>query len=299
MTDNLIWSREPKSFSQRHGYEPLPECMRLEHLSKKARTAVYNIIVDLVSGIWRNNVDSPAPRMCRRAMASCLDKNIREVGVLKDQILDELQSFVCDSPFNKVLDLLEYMAGYDDDQNFGESTVLNARLSRFSKDINNAFDKHGVAYMFMLDTSTICPRTSMEQGVTIQNAVATLKNHKLPSPVTHLRNAASHLDLGEYADAITDSIHAVESVVRFFDPENSQKLGDAVDSLKGKGVLKHPALAKGIKSLYGYTSDEEGVRHALVFEPEANVDINDAMFMFGACASLAAYLANVCREGDS
>ena len=107
-------------------------------------------------------------------------------------------------------------------------------------------------------------------------------------------------DKGEtWPIAIADSIHAVESVARFFDPESNQTLGPAIDSLLENGVLKHPALARAIKSLYGYTSDEEGIRHALVFADKANVDMKEAMFMFGACASLAAYLANVCRERGS
>jgi hypothetical protein len=39
-----------------------------------------------------------------------------------------------------------------------------------------------------------------------------------------------------------------------------------------------------------YTSDEEGVRHALVFGDEAQVDEADALFMLGACASFVSYL---------
>jgi hypothetical protein len=42
--------------------------------------------------------------------------------------------------------------------------------------------------------------------------------------------------------------------------------------------------------LYGYSSDEEGVRHALVFKEEAQVDEADALFMLGACASFVSYL---------
>ena len=303
MKDNLSWNREPNSFSQRHDYDPLPELMRLEDLSKKARIAIYNHIFDIadVSGHWAEYRDLPAPRMCRRAIAKCFDKNIREIGALRDHLLDELQFIVYESSFNKVLDLLEYMANYRDNRSNDIPPVLITRLSRFPLDINSVFDEHGVAYMF--DTSNrpyfIWPRTSMEQGISIQNALATMKHHKLSSPAKHLRDAASHLDSGEYADSITDSIHAVESVVRNFDPENCRKLSDAVNSLKKQGVLKHPALAEGIKSLYGYTSDEEGLRHPLISEQEANVDINDAMFMLGACASLAAYLANICRPKEN
>ena len=44
--------------------------------------------------------------------------------------------------------------------------------------------------------------------------------------------------------------------------------------------------------MYGYTNDENGIRHALLEEGAAAVDLDDAVFMFGACASFAAYLVN-------
>ena len=300
MANTLSWTRESQSFSQRYGYEePLPESMQLENLSEEARNAVFNIIYDIVSvqGNWGHEENRPAPRMCRHAIASCLKISIPEVGFSWEDVFDKLKSIVFDSPFNEVLDMLEYLAEYRDDRNFSGAETLNGRLANFPNKINGAFDRYGVAYVF--DTSRepfhIWPRTSEAQGVAIQNSVAMLKDQGLVAPVTHLRDAASHLDSMEYADAIADSIHAVESVVRILVPGNP-KLGAAIASLQEKDVLKHPALAKAIKCLYGYSSDEEGIRHALVFQDKANVNMNEAMFMFGACASLAAYLANICRE---
>ena len=42
--------------------------------------------------------------------------------------------------------------------------------------------------------------------------------------------------------------------------------------------------------LYGYTSDERGLRHPLLEREEANVGMDEAVFMLGACASFASYL---------
>ena len=66
-------------------------------------------------------------------------------------------------------------------------------------------------------------------------------------------------------------------------------LGSALAALEAKGNL-HGALKTTFARLYGYTSDEEGVRHALVFSDEARVDEADALFMLGACASFVSYL---------
>jgi hypothetical protein len=66
-------------------------------------------------------------------------------------------------------------------------------------------------------------------------------------------------------------------------------LGPALAALEKQGHL-HGGLKAAFASLYGYSSDEEGVRHALVFKEAAQVDEADALFMLGACASFVSYL---------
>jgi len=59
--------------------------------------------------------------------------------------------------------------------------------------------------------------------------------------------------------------------------------------LEKEGKL-HPALKEAFIKLYGYTCDEPGIRHALLDRETARVGIDEAVFMFGACASFASYL---------
>jgi hypothetical protein len=44
-------------------------------------------------------------------------------------------------------------------------------------------------------------------------------------------------------------------------------------------------IGAGFAALYGYTSDEQGIRHAHLNEPSAKPDEADAVFMVGACAA--------------
>ena len=113
---------------------------------------------------------------------------------------------------------------------------------------------------------------------------------------THLRQAAEHINARQYADSVADSIHAVESVARKVAPKASRTLGPALDSLEKAGMLKHPAFKEAFKNLYGYTNDEQGIRHALIDRGDADVGQDEAVFMFGACASFAAYLTNRHRQ---
>jgi hypothetical protein len=57
----------------------------------------------------------------------------------------------------------------------------------------------------------------------------------------------------------------------------------------------HPALKAGFASIYGYTSDSQGIRHALLDQGAPHVDEADALFMIGACASFVSYLIHKAR----
>ncbi len=97
-----------------------------------------------------------------------------------------------------------------------------------------------------------------------------------------------------YADSIRESIHAVESVAREIDPK-SKTLGQALKSLEGTGFLNHE-FKQALEKLYIYANAEQGVRHALLDKDAADVGLDEAVLMFGACASFAAYLTQKHRQ---
>jgi hypothetical protein len=57
----------------------------------------------------------------------------------------------------------------------------------------------------------------------------------------------------------------------------------------------HGALRSGFLSIYGYTSDEKGIRHPLLDDPQSKADEADALFMIGACASFVSYMIHKAR----
>ena len=144
---------------------------------------------------------------------------------------------------------------------------------------------------------TVLPRASHEAGEATRQAIETLHGTGMKGAATHLRQAAEHINAGQYGDSIADSIHAVESVARRVAP-NENTLGGALKLLEKEGLLKNKQLKKGFEQIYAYSNSEEGVRHALVFRDSPDVDLHEAVFMFGACASFAAYLVNKHREAE-
>jgi hypothetical protein len=168
-----------------------------------------------------------------------------------------------------------------------------------SKGINYVLEAARAAYR-VLDGDTIVPVGSDTERQTLERTFADLATTELHGARAHLRKAAEEATAGHYADCVRESIHAVESVVRVLEPDG--EFSRALTKLESK-VAIHGAMKAGFKSLYGFTSDENGIRHPLLEKSTADVDEADALFMIGACAAFVSYLINKARtagllEGD-
>ena len=91
----------------------------------------------------------------------------------------------------------------------------------------------------------------------------------------------------DYRNSIKESISAVEALSKIITGEEKASLGQALKILEKKASL-HKALKKAFESLYGYTSDKEGIRHALL--EESTLSFEDAKFMLVACSAFVNYL---------
>jgi hypothetical protein len=107
---------------------------------------------------------------------------------------------------------------------------------------------------------------------------------------THLTRALKLLSdrkAPDYRNSIKESISAVESIARDLTGMPKATLADALKVLERDNRL-HPALKEGFLRLYGYTSDEGGIRHAMLEEP--NLGAADAKYWLMSCTSFINYL---------
>jgi hypothetical protein len=91
----------------------------------------------------------------------------------------------------------------------------------------------------------------------------------------------------DYRNSIKESINAVESAAKFIDGSKGSGLRGALNRL-ARSVQLHPAMQEAFLKLYGYTSNEDGIRHALLDAP--NVGYDEAKFMLVACSAFANFL---------
>lgn len=107
---------------------------------------------------------------------------------------------------------------------------------------------------------------------------------------THLQQALEHIanrSQPDYRNSIKESISAVESIACELSQKKAATLADALKTLEREGQL-HGALKNGFTAIYGYTSDADGIRHAIL--AESDIDVDDAKYFLVACASFVNYL---------
>ena len=120
-----------------------------------------------------------------------------------------------------------------------------------------------------------------------RRAFAALNSSKYAGARMHLAAAAERLSTGDAAGSVREGMQAVEAVARIITEQKT--FGDALKVLEQQWNI-HAALKAAFSRLYGYTSDEQGIRHPLLDDAKASVDETDALFMFGACAAFVTYL---------
>ncbi len=272
------------TFSQRHGYEPFPEPMQLEQISPDLRREIWNLVyllfLDNALDTYQGGAFEPDyAKTIAVVFGRFVGRPISQITVKYSEISRITERLTLEENFNRLLDFLEIMIDEHESSDLAEK-------------IGSLFTKHAAAYW--LDTSsTPCrfiPCSSQEQGLATQRALEFIRQAGMTGATAHLHQAARSMNEQRHADSIRESIHAVESVARIIDPASGKTLGPALKSLEEAGVLKHPALKDAFQKLYGYTNDEQGIRHALLDSNTADVGLEEAQFMFGACASFAAYL---------
>lgn len=93
----------------------------------------------------------------------------------------------------------------------------------------------------------------------------------------------------DHRNSIKESISAVESICQQLTGNPKATLGDALKVIEKRGGV-HAALKSSFNSLYGYTSDSSGIRHAML--DESSLGAVDSQYMLIACSSFVNYLVS-------
>ncbi|ESZ09337.1 hypothetical protein NKH47_12440 [Mesorhizobium sp. M1060] len=277
--DSELRRRKALTFEQAEGMEDLPRQLLPEEMPKKLRARLLHTLVRFVEAEMRDTslTQGLGPHwtsVLRRFYIEHLGRISSKFESNKIRQMDVFETIFTDLSPKQIFGVIQALVRLDGSSSFGAA-------------IAHVLESERSAYR-LLEGDTLVPVGSSQEAETIVQALRVSKSSGLAGAHTHLKEAASHLSNGNFADSIREGIHAVESTVRSL--TGKDKLSDALEELAKRRPI-HGSFKRGIMQLYGFGSDEPGIRHPLLESGDAAVTEEDAMLVLGICASLVTFFS--------
>ena len=286
--------RVRNGFSEQMGIYKCNTTIQLNEIDDRTRTLINNKVFDILELFFDKDtfqyihfgVDD-GNAFCKDMLSNVfLEKTSLQSGYSFNWrvVYEEcIYKVIKDAPYNEVFDLLWYICKWLTSNyrtNYDSSPTIIYEV------LDKIFEREFVGYRFI--NGIIAPISDEIEVKEIEDAFTIQYN----GARSHLEKALGFLsdrEKPDYKNSIKESISAVESICKIIVGDNKATLGEALKKLEEKGVAIHPALKGAFIKLYGYTSDEGGIRHAEgLFE--SNVSFEEAKFMLVSCCAFINYL---------
>jgi len=275
-------------FSQRIGKRPSVKEIQIESIDDDLKNGLWNIYdlfilskipIDF-SYIYNLN---PSYVFSSSLWHNYFKRPVDEVPSRFENVKLRIRDYFFTCSWYEVYDLIESTIRFINEDYF------NINTKALFENFNIILEKEFAGYRFI--NNILAPITNQVEAMEIEESISVTYNFTLLKGCnTHLKEALSKLSdrkNPDYRNSIKESVSAVESVAKIISNNSKDSLGASLDKIKGK-IKIHSALEKGFKQIYGYTSDSDGIRHALT--EEANCDFEDAKFMLVSCSAFINYL---------
>ena len=279
-------------FSERYGYKPVRDIIQKESIDDALKNGLWSVFH---SYIWN--------RIEHGHNQSSFTRNSNIYSLVESYWLnlfknptDTIPQWTSDSL--KIIRDYFFNCAWHEIYSLIEETIEHYPYQRVSNkdsfitNINNMLERENSAYRIINDE--IIPITSEQEIQSIETALENTNQYL--GVQQHLNQALklmSDRQKPDYRNSIKQSVSALEGMCQKILKKDKVTLGDAIGQIE-KQYPVHPALKASIKSLYGYTCDADGIRHAML--DESNLSYIDAKFMLVACTNFINYLIDKTRD---
>lgn len=264
-------------FSRRNGYNTIAiqlECAS-DTLKRRIIASFYKQEFDTYDTTeWTNYTTGIEDMMIEMGVPYEFPKN----ELIKRRNAEALQKFVFESK--------EWYIIFDFIERYLAVSEKNTSAT-MAKEFNRILEDEVSAYRIL--DNLVVPITNKAELETVEEA----KNTPYDSVHTHITKALSlYADrkAPDYENSIKESISAVEAICCIITGLSGAQatLGTAIKKLKDNGVHIHKAMENAFSALYGYASDEDGIRHGGI--DFKNAPAEDAKYMLISCSAFVNYL---------
>lgn len=273
-------------FSQRLGITPAEKLAQRESMDDDLKNTLWNAILifylDRVrfESSYQTTRGSSLSEFIKLLWLHHFKKPIDTIPYKFSDTKKALREFFFSCKWYEALDLLEAIS------KFGPAS----QKANFMETCNSYLTRENSAYRFV--NEQITEITSKEEIESVEKAISS----KFDPMNRHLRAALSLLNDREkpdYRNSIKESISAIEAISKILTNDSKATLGQALKILETDKNL-HSAMKSAFSSLYGYTSDANGIRHALL--EGSTITKAEAKFMLVICSAFVNYLIELCES---
>lgn len=290
-------------FSDRMKIQPLNTEIQLTEFDYRTRTAIANLVVG-----WYEMPESQshATAICTSIVQNVFNEFLSEE--IKDKIQYNQEAFVntyfyepiMDGTYDDVLSYLEYIIkllkvfhhqDYEESKQFGD--YLKKEFD-FEQSLNELFQREYVGYRMV--EGVVVPISNEIELSEIRETLD-IEHEGCKAHIKKALVFLSDRDNPDYKNSIKESISSVESICQKLVGDEKASLGKALKKLKSNGIHIHKSMEEAFSKLYGYASDEGGIRHAEgMFE--SDVSFEEAKFMLVACSAFVNYLTGEAAKNE-
>lgn len=282
------------SFAERMGHRAVRTLVQSDDLDVETRTELWNVIVAMKELLYKKYKESSYRDSTAEQLTGAIwaweFKRARDEMESQAVVWAAMKKRIMSGEWFDVLNLIEETAKHLESY----QTNYTKGLSLAIRDgFNNRFEHYLVGYRFIGDEITPIDSTAEAEAV----VGATEDASSIAGARHHLQKATEHLadrQNPDYPNSIKESISAVEAVVKKVTGEG--QLGAGLNKLEAVGLTIHPALKAAWSKMYGWTSDEDGIRHGGIEAADADQAL--AKYMLVTCSAFVSYLIEEGRKAS-
>lgn len=285
-------------FSDRNAIKPENTAIQLKDFDKRTRIQLQNMISTHYADIYGHMSygDSDVQEFLKYVIGTVYSQPI---DVRKycddDKTIQQIYNTILNDSYDDVLTIIEALIQYWDNylkKRIGYEYYDVYRKTYTAESLfelaNKCFETEYVGYRFV--DGIIVPISDKHEIKTINETL----NTDFQPVYDHVSKANQLLADREHPDfenSIKESISAVEAICEILTGAKGSDatLGKMLKKLEDRGVVIHSALKSAFNTLYGYTSDASGIRHAKNIGGSSST-FEEAKFMLVACCAFINYL---------
>ncbi|MDR2971460.1 MAG: hypothetical protein LBU83_05975 [Bacteroidales bacterium] len=274
-------------FSQRIGKRPIKEILQVENIDVDLKNNLWNTIIDIFK---LNDYGGRDHNLLSNHIWATFFKQAKDMVPNKGYYNWLRNWFFEQAEWCEIYDFLEYLYSFYYYCPYRLQELYDY-INQKKIDIGDVFNRILEEELsgYRIIDGQISPITDKIELLSISDAVD--NSNKWQSVATHLKTSIeffSDRKNPDYRNSIKESISAVEALCKIIVNNDKATLGAALSEIEKQYGL-HGALKTAFSSLYGYTSDSGGIRHALS-ENDGEATFNEAKFILITCSAFINYL---------